>query len=101
MIPAGSIADDSYSYSCFYSVIDTPSVPEPESAMHWPGGDTLMIYDDQGYTRVPELCRILLSYAEEHGMTVSDTFREDIILDDLSVEGYYHYLVKVSVQVEG
>ena len=41
-----------------------------------------------------------MEYAEAHNLTLGDRFYEDVILDDLSTEGYYNYLVKLSIKVK-
>lgn len=45
-------------------------------------------------------CLRLIDYAREHNLTLGEQFYEDVILDDLSTEGYYNYLVMVSIRVK-
>ena len=45
------------------------------------------------------LCLAIMEYAERHGLTIGGHFYEDVILDDLSVNGYYNYMVKVSIKI--
>ena len=56
-------------------------------------------YDDHGYRNVRENCRKLLQHAADNGMRLTSDFYEEVILDDLSVAGYYDYLVKLSVRI--
>lgn len=45
------------------------------------------------------MCHRLLTYIKENHLKTDDSLYEDLILDDLSVEGYYHYVVKLSVKL--
>lgn len=61
------------------------------------GGPCLCIYGDQGYTGVLDMCHQLQAYIKENHLKTDDSLLEDVILDDLSVDGYYHYVVRLSV----
>ena len=56
-----------------------------------------MLYDAHGYKNIHANCRRLLAYADAHGLKLDNCFYEDVILDDLSTEGYDKYLVKLSI----
>ena len=58
----------------------------------------LVLYDNEGYKNIHENCQKLLEYAKQNGLSLGDVFYEDVILDDLSTEGYYSYLVKLSIK---
>lgn len=102
-----------YEYSSLYTVvskneleaagigIDVPGEDGSEAEVFSYGGSFLSIYDDRGYERIGSCCNELLEYAREHGIAVGDYFYEDVILDDLSTDGYRNYLVKVSIQISG
>ena len=64
-----------------------------------PAGSYLVIYDDHGYENIGPNCLKILKYAAEHGYALGDDFFEDVILDDLSTEGYYNYLVRLSIRM--
>ena len=60
----------------------------------------LAIYDNHGYANIHANCLKLMEYAEAHNLTLGDRFYGDVILDDLSTDGYYNYLVKLSIKVK-
>ncbi|KIL42811.1 MerR family transcriptional regulator [Jeotgalibacillus alimentarius] len=62
-------------------------------------GTYLIAYHNLGYSRIGDTYHRLLSYADQHQLTLSGYFYEDILLDELSVEGSEKYLVKISVKV--
>ena len=102
MIPVTSITEDSYRYSHFYSVVDREDL-RPEDYQHAhldTGGRYICIYDDQGYQNVHANCVKLMEFAEAQGLRITSDFYEEVILDDLSVKDYKHYLVKLAVRVE-
>lgn len=103
IIPAESVTEEGYSYSRFYSVVDKEDLTASgyTGAVFDTGGQYLCIYDDQGYRNVHENCRKLLRHAAERGMRLTSEFYEEVILDDLSVDGYYNYLVKLSIRFDG
>ena len=97
MIPVSSITESGHSYSKFYTVVEKSIAPE-EAVME-PAGSYLVIYDDHGYENIGPNCLKILKYAAEHGYALGDDFFEDVILDDLSTEGYYNYLVRLSIRM--
>lgn len=101
MIPRASVSEEGYKYSRFYSVAasSTESVPKLSDSVYVPGGRCLLIYDKHGYENVCANCRRLIRFAAENGLTLGENFYEDVILDDLSTEGYYNYLVKLSINI--
>lgn len=98
MIPAGSITRTSYRYTKYYTVID--EVVKSDLCQTAYGGSYLVIYDNEGYNNVHRNCLKVLDYAKENGIELSDTFYEDVILDDLSTNGYYNYLIKLSIKIK-
>ena len=102
IIPVGSITEDNYLYSHFYSVVDREDLlPEDyEHANLDTGGRYICIYDDEGYRNIHENCVKLMDFAKEHGLYLTSDFYEEVILDDLSVADYNHYLVKLAIRVE-
>lgn len=102
MIPVDSVSDAGYKYDKFYTVVhpDELRYAGVTDAVLDHGGNYIAIYDNQGYTNIHANCLKLLEYARSHGLTTDDHFYEDVILDDLSTDGYYNYLVKLSVRVE-
>lgn len=106
LIPACSINYAGYDYSKFYTYVAdgdqyiNDNDVTPSEYLHAPAGKYLVIYDNQGYKNIHENCQKLLEYAKENGLSLGDVFHEDVILDDLSTEGYYNYLVKLSIQIK-
>ena len=102
VIPRSSITETGYKYAQFYTVVR----PEELTAAGYAGavldqgGNFLAIYDNHGYANIHANCLKLMEYAEAHNLTLGDRFYEDVILDDLSTEGYYNYLVKLSIKVK-
>ena len=48
----------------------------------------------EGYQR-------LLDWADAHGLTLGELFREDVLLDELAGKGYDQYLLRLSVYLDG
>ena len=102
VIPRTSVTETGYKYAQFYTAVS----PEELAASGYTeavldqGGNYLAIYDNHGYAHVHANCLKLLEYAKEHNLTLGDRFYEDVILDDLSTDGYYNYLVKLSIKVK-
>lgn len=101
IIPISDVREDSYSYSRFYSTLPANLTPDEcinlETVDY--GGRYLCIYGNRGYGGVLSMCHRLLTYIKENHLKTDDSLYEDLILDDLSVEGYYHYVVKLSVKL--
>lgn len=101
IIPRDSVTGEGYKYAAFYSVVeaaDLQAIDQSRTAFD-KGGRYLCLYDDHGYSRVHENCQKLLAYAAENRLTLAGDFYEDVILDDLSVDGYYHYLIKLAIKL--
>ncbi|WEG16665.1 MerR family transcriptional regulator [Alkalihalophilus pseudofirmus] len=82
-------------YDYLYTKVD-----EPTFANHtMEKGKYLVAYHNKGYSSMNETYNRLVSYAKEHQLKLRGYFYEDILLDELSVKGMDHYLVKVSVRV--
>lgn len=100
MIPRESVSDKGYKYSRFYTVVPpSENNPEISALTAVPGGRCLVIYDKHGYANIHANCQRLIDYAAENSLTLGDDFYEDVILDDLSTDGYYNYLVKLSINL--
>lgn len=101
IIPVASVTKDSYKYSKFYTVADSATLKSSgfSDAHIDSGGRYIAIYDNHGYDNICKLCNKIIAYAKENHLILDDSLYEDVILDDLSVDGYYHYLVKVSAHI--
>lgn len=102
IIPRSSVTPEGYTYSHFYSVVEKEDLIASgyTDAIFDAGGLYLCIYDDHGYQNVHQNCLKLLTYAADHHLIPTSDLYEEVILDDLSVDGYYNYLVKLSIRVD-
>lgn len=98
LIPTQSINDQSYDYSKFYTFVEKGQLSKNITTV--PSGKHLVLYDNNGYRNVHENCQKLLKYAEDSGLKLDDVFYEDVILDDLSTDGYHSYVVKLSIKIK-
>lgn len=98
IIPSESVTDDNYDYSKFYTIVSKED--QSSDGFLAPKGKHLVLYDNQGYTNINDNCKRLLDYAHEKGLNLDSIFYEDVILDDLSTEGYYNYLVRLSIRIK-
>lgn len=98
LIPVDGITEDSYEYSKFYTFVEVQDFSD--TGLVAPSGKHLVLYDNEGYKNIHKNCKKLLSYAESKDLELEKVFYEDVILDDLSTEGYYNYLVKLSIKIK-
>ncbi|MBR5516397.1 MAG: MerR family transcriptional regulator [Firmicutes bacterium] len=96
-IPLESVKKENYDYSKFYTFVTSASNSKEKIVV--PAGKHLVLYDNEGYKNVHKNCKKIIAYAEEHKLLLDDVFFEDVILDDLSTEGYHNYLVKLSIRI--
>lgn len=82
-------------YSYFYTRVDRR--PKGVEVLVRPAGVYLSACHEEGYTHVEGVYRRLLDVAEREHIPLQGPFYEDILLDELSVEGYGQYVLKVSV----
>lgn len=96
LVPTEDIRPDTKSYRGY---IYTEVMHEKHSNFQLEGGKYLTLYtqgDDQDvYTSLLSL----LKYAKGNGHTVGDYVFEDLVLDELSIKEYDHYVYKLSLQV--
>ena len=64
-----------------------------------PAGRYLTLCHTGGYAALDASYRRMLDWAAEHRARLDDCFWEDTLLDDLSVKGYDHYLLKLSIRL--
>jgi DNA-binding transcriptional MerR regulator len=94
LIPVNQVSDSSYSYSKFYTVVDNA-----REDFFAPAGEYIAIYDEHGYSNIHKNCLKIMDYAAQNNINIGDYFYEDLILDDLSTEGYFNYLVRLAVKI--
>lgn len=62
-------------------------------------GVYLIAYHTGGYYTTSFTYKRILEFIKENNLTVTSYFYEEALLDDLSVNGYEHYVLKISVMV--
>ena len=97
-IPSDSVSTSGYDYSTFYTFVSQKS--SLDNSIIAEAGKYIVLYDNEGYKNIHCNCQKILKYAQEHKLQLGDVFYEDVILDDLSTEGYYGYLVKLSIRIK-
>ncbi len=63
-------------------------------------GPYLVAYHCSGYLSIGEGYERLLTVVCERGLHIGDLFFEDVVLDEMSVKGYDHFMVKISVELK-
>lgn len=95
MIPTDCISPGkSYVYSHFFTKVNKPDFP---ASVVRPAGAFAVCCDDEGYRNVETICSRLLEYAKDHGFQPGSHIYEDILLDEMSVNGYDNYTLKLSL----
>ncbi|RDY26566.1 MerR family transcriptional regulator [Romboutsia weinsteinii] len=98
MIDVESILKDSYSdYQYFFTKIITPD--KDTDYYIKPAGHYITAYHALGYHTIDDTYKNILSFAKNNNLNLRGYFFEDIILDDLSVEGYENYVIKISIKI--
>lgn len=87
------------SYSHFYTRVASPPAGLP--VVEKPAGAYLTAYHAGGYATVPEAYRRLLRHADRRRIPLCGPFYEDVLLDELSMKGYEHYLLGISILIGG
>jgi len=91
----GAGAGDPASYTHYYTRVEKK--PRGVEVYVRPAGTYLIGRYVEGYQGLPAAYRRLLDYGEEQGLTLSGPFFEDVLLDELSVRGYEHYVLRLSI----
>lgn len=94
MIPIQSITEDTYTYSHFYTRIDSQG---SDAVKVRPAGNFAVCCDNQGYQHSEAICLSLLQYARDHNFQTGQHIYEDVLLDEMSAKGYDNYTVKYSL----
>lgn len=80
-------------YSDYYLLTDAPI--KGLSLRIRPEGTYLCLYHQGSYDTLPQAYIRALSYAEKHGITLSNTFYEDILIDKLTVKNEDQYVIRL------
>lgn len=93
-----AVASEEYwDYKIFYTRVDKPF---KLSELHIkPAGRYIAILHRGGYDTTGLSYTKLISYMSEHGLVSEGLFYEDTLLDELSVNGFDEYQIKISVKV--
>ncbi len=83
-------------YHCFYTRIFHKKGHLPLQIK--PAGFYLTIYHQGGFDSARSAYQQLLDYAKQNNYSLGEYFYEDVLLDELTVQGYDNYLLKLSVQ---
>jgi len=109
MIPTEQVPKDfSYNYSSFYMLLDKEEAIAKakenrqmrDNLKIKPAGTYLTILHDDGFDNIHETYQELLKKAQIYTTECGEYFYEDIILDDMSVDGYGKYLIKLSILIQ-
>lgn len=92
---SGSLDFNCYSYC--YTFVD--STYTENNVKIKPKGKYLTLYSKGGYANLPEAYFKLLNYADKHNYSLADSIYEDVMLDELSVNGYNEYMMRLSVKI--
>lgn len=99
MLSVNSIRHGHYMhYEYFFTRLENKS-DYPNSHIK-KAGRYLTAYHVGGYYTVLDTYKRMLNYLDNHSLTPSGWFYEDVLLDDLCVKGYEEYILKISILVE-
>lgn len=99
MISAESIHRKIYNdYSYFHTKVS--AIPHENSDIYIKkAGSYLTAYHTTGYNTLHETYEKIISFAANHNIKLDGYFFEDVILDELSVDGYDNFVIKISILV--
>lgn len=99
MISLNNIINGNYiTYSYFYTNIALDHKTFSKTFVK-DNGKYLVAYHTRGYYTIDETYKKMLNYAKENNLKFGDYFFEDAILDELSVDGYENFVIKISVKI--
>lgn len=95
MIPTKHISPDTnYIYSHFFTKINQW---EYSDCLVKDAGTFAVCCDNHGYDNAEQICIELLKYAKTHNFKAGPYIYEDLLLDEMSANGYDNYTVKFSL----
>lgn len=62
-------------------------------------GKYLIAYHTHGYYTIYETYKKMLNFTKENNLKLGEYFFEDAILDELSVDGYDNFVIKISIMI--
>ena len=88
-----------YSYSQLYTKIEHEDISQSVNVTAVPPRDYITVYSTEGFDPVPDIFEEILEYARKHSLDTGSHFYEDMLLDDMSKNGYDEYTLKISLPV--
>lgn len=99
MISIENIIDENYfAYNYYFTKIINPKADADIFIKK--AGSYLTAYHPKGYNSIGEAYKRILSYAQKNNIKLKGYFFEDAILDELSVDGYDNFLIKISILID-
>lgn len=87
-----------YRYNYFYTKVKTKPTHLP--VFEKAAGKYLSIYHGSGFYTTSKTYEKIIDYAIQNGLMIKGSFFEDVLMDELSVKSYNHYVLKISIMVE-
>ena len=97
-VTSGPWTDD-YNYSYLYTKIEHEDISQSVNVTAVPPRDYITVYSTRGFDPVPGIFDKILEYARSHCLNTGSHFYEDMLLDDMSKNGYDEYTLKISLPV--
>ena len=98
------IRDSYYKYSSFYTKITIEQLPLLQNNnipfLLKEKGKYIVAYHSKGYYSLDEVYNKIFAFIKENNLKTIGNFYEDVLLDELSIEGYENYMVKISIKVK-
>ena len=100
MISKKDISNKNYNtYSYFHTkIIDFYNIDSETFIKE--KGKYITAYHTKGYNTIDETYNKIFDYAIKNNISLGEYFFEDVILDELSVEGYENFVIKISIMVK-
>ncbi|WP_130890314.1 MerR family transcriptional regulator [Fusobacterium varium] len=93
-----------YKYSSFYTKITIEQLPLLQNNnipfLLKEKGKYIVAYHSKGYYSLDEVYNKIFAFIKENNLKTIGNFYEDVLLDELSIEGYENYMVKISIKVK-
>ena len=93
-----------YKYSSFYTKITIEQLPLLQNNnipfLLKEKGKYIAAYHSKGYYSLDEVYNKIFAFIKENNLKTIGNFYEDVLLDELSIEGYENYMVKISIKVK-
>lgn len=92
------LKEDYYSYNYYFTKIGDHK--SDADTFLKKSGTYLTAYHSKGYSSVDQVYKKILAFAQQKNLTLQGYFFEDVILDELSVNGYDNFVIKISILVQ-